>query len=51
LVDVLLLDSILETEASWLERDFEEVKTIVIAMNGDKAPSLDGFSMVFFHAC
>jgi hypothetical protein len=46
-------DSILESDASWLERAFkeEEVRKVVSAMNGDKAPSLDGFSMAFFQAC
>jgi hypothetical protein len=42
-----------EAEASWPERDFEEgeVLEVVKAMNSDKAPSLDGFSMAFFQAC
>jgi hypothetical protein len=51
-VDGLSFDSILETEVGWLERDFEEeVRKVVKAMNGDKAPGLDGFSMAFFQAC
>jgi hypothetical protein len=53
MVDGLSFDSILEFEASWLERAFEEeeVRNVVSAMNGDKAPGLDGFSMAFFQAC
>jgi hypothetical protein len=39
-VDSLSFDSILETEASWLVRVFEEVKKVVKAMNGDKTPGL-----------
>lgn len=43
----------LETEASWLEREFEEeeVRKVVKTMNGNKAPSPGGFSMMFFQAC
>jgi hypothetical protein len=43
----------LESEACWLERDFgeEEVRKVVTAMAGDKAPGPDGFSMAFFQAC
>jgi hypothetical protein len=37
----------------WREREFEEreVRELMKAMNGDKAPGLDGYSMVFFQAC
>lgn len=46
-------DSILEIEASWLERPFEieEIKTAVFEMADDKAPGPDGFSMGFFQEC
>ena len=42
-----------EVKAIWLERDFEEekVKRVVKAMNGEKVPGLDDFSMVFFQDC
>jgi hypothetical protein len=51
-VDGLSFDSISDSDASWLERAFEEeVKKVVSAMNGDKAPGPDGFSMAFFQAC
>jgi hypothetical protein len=48
MVDGISFDSILEFEVSWLERAFEKVRKVVSAMNGDKAPSPDGFSMAFF---
>jgi hypothetical protein len=53
MVDGISFDSILESEASWLERAFEEdeVRKVVLAMNGDKALGLDGLSMAFFQAC
>jgi len=49
----LSFDAILESEASWLERAFEEVEVrkVVFAMNGDKASGPDGFTMAFFQAC
>jgi hypothetical protein len=52
MVDGISFDSILESEASWLEIAFveEEVKKVVSAMNGDKAPGLDGYSIAFFQA-
>jgi hypothetical protein len=52
-VDGLSIDSILESEARWLERAFEEeeVRKVVLAMNGDKALGPDGFSMAFFQTC
>jgi hypothetical protein len=53
MVNGISFDYILEFEASWLERAFEEedVRKVVSAMNGDKASSLDGFSMAFLQAC
>jgi hypothetical protein len=50
MVDGLSFDSILESEASWLERAFkeEEVRKVVSAINGDRALGPDGFSMAFF---
>jgi hypothetical protein len=52
-VDDLEFDQILEQEAGWLEREFDEaeVRKVVFAMNGDKAPGPDGFSIAFFQAC
>jgi hypothetical protein len=40
-------------EAAWLERPFEEdeITMVVQSMNGEKSPGLDGFPMIFFHAC
>ena len=36
-----------------MERDFEEeeVRKVVLAVDGDKAPGPDGFSMAFFQWC
>jgi hypothetical protein len=52
MVDGISFDSILESEASWLERAFEEVvRKVVSTMNGDKASGPDGFSMPFFQVC
>jgi hypothetical protein len=52
-VDGVSFDSISDSNASWLERAFEEeeVKKVLSAMNGDKAPGPDGFSMAFSQAC
>jgi len=52
-LDDLSFDTILESKASWLERAFEEeeVRKVVFAMNSDKAPGPDGFTMAFFQAC
>jgi hypothetical protein len=52
-LDDLSFDAILESKASWLERAFEEeeVRKVVFAMNGDKEPGPDGFTMAFFQAC
>jgi hypothetical protein len=48
-VDGLVFDQILDIEAGWLEREFEEeeVRKVVMALEGDKAPGLDGFSILF----
>ena len=47
----LEFDQIGELERGWLERSFEkdEILSVVRVMEGDKALSLDGFSMAFFH--
>jgi hypothetical protein len=52
-VDGLVFDPILDHEAGWLEREFEEeeVRKVVMAMEGDKAPGPDGFSIAFFQVC
>jgi hypothetical protein len=53
MVDDISFDCISESDVSWLERAFkeEEVRNVVSAMTGDKAPGLDGFSMAFFQVC
>jgi hypothetical protein len=49
---VFPFDFILEVEAGWLEREFEEeVRKVVSKMNGNKASGPDGFSMAFFEDC
>ena len=50
-VEGLEFDQIGEVERGWLERSFEkdEILLVVKDMEGDKAPSPDGFSMAFFH--
>ena len=52
-MDCLEFTSIEEDERLVLERDFskEEVVQVLQEMEGDKAPSLDGFTMAFFHKC
>ena len=52
-VDGLVFDQILDHEVSWLEREFEkeEVRKVVTAMEGDKAPGPDSFSIAFFQVC
>lgn len=52
-MDDLSFASVEEVEANWLERDFEEeeVRRVVRAMNGDKAPGTGDFSMAFFQHC
>ena len=52
-MDGLEFASIEEDERLSLERDFskEEVIEVLQEMEGDKAPSLDDFTMAFFHKC
>jgi hypothetical protein len=52
-VDGLSFSSIDAKESIWLEWEFEEqeVWDVVRDLNGDKAPSPDGFTMVFFQKC
>jgi len=52
-LDGLPFESIEGEEAIWLERPFEETKVskVVKALNCDKAPGTDGFSMGFFQSC
>jgi hypothetical protein len=52
-VDGLVFDQILDHEAGWLEREFEEeeVRKVVMALEGDKASGPDGFSIAFFQVC
>lgn len=39
-------------DATWLERNFEEVVMEALnSLNGDKAPSLDGMTLAFFQNC
>ena len=49
----LPFESIGGEEAIWLERPFKGTKVfeVVKALNYNKAPGLDGFTMGFFHAC
>jgi hypothetical protein len=52
-VNDLVFNQILDHEASWLEREFEEeeVRKVVMAMEGDNAPGPNGFSIAFFQVC
>ena len=52
-VDGLDFACIGEDERLSLEREFlkEEVTQVLMEMEGDKTPSLDGFTMAFFHKC
>ena len=52
-LDYVELGRISEEDAMWLDRPFEEdeVLGVVSGFNGDKSPSLDGFSMAFFQSC
>ena len=52
-VEGLEFDCIRDMERVWLERKFEreEILQIVSDLEGDKAPSLDGFTMTFYHHC
>ena len=49
----LSFSRITEVEATSLEEPFteEEVKATLIEINGDKAPSLDGFTTAFWQHC
>ena len=49
----LEFDQIDGLERGWLERRFEkeEILLAVKELEGDKTPSPDGFSMVFYHHC
>ena len=52
-VEGLEFDQIEGLEREWLERRFEkeEILQVVKELEGDKAPSPDGFSMAFYHHC
>jgi hypothetical protein len=52
-LDDLEFESLSEDEAASLEAPFleKEVKDVIFGMDGDKAPSPDGFSLAFFQAC
>ena len=52
-VDGIAFESISEVESGWLERAFEkdEVRKVVLKMNGNKASGPEGFSMAFFQVC
>ena len=52
-VEGLEFDQIEGLERGWLERRFEkeEILRVVKELEGDKAPSPDGFSMAFYHYC
>ena len=52
-VDGLDFACIGEDDRLSIERDFlkEEVTQVLVGMEGDKAPSPDGFTMEFFHKC
>ena len=53
LLDDVEFSCISEEDALWLDRPFdeEEVFGVISDFKGDKAPGLDGFSMVFFQSC
>ena len=53
ILDDVDFSSILVKDASWLDRPLEEKEVfgVINDFNGDKAPSPDGFSMVFFQSC
>ena len=52
-VEGLEFNQIEGLERDWLERRFEqeEVFRVVKEMEGDKAPSPNGFSLAFYHHC
>ena len=49
----LEFDHIGNLERVWLERKFEREEILQVAsdLDGDKAPSPDGFTMAFYHHC
>ena len=49
----LVFDCIGDMERVWLERKFEREETLQVVrdLEGDKAPGLDAFTMVFYHLC
>jgi len=49
----LSFDSIGEDEVIWLEKTFKECEVFEVmkALNRDKAPGPNGFTMAFFQAC
>ena len=53
LVEGLEFDRIGNLERVWLERKFkrEEILQVASDLDGDKAPSPDGFTMAFYHHC
>ena len=52
-VEGLGFDQIEGLEREWLEQSFEKEENlrVVKELEGDKAPSLDGFSMAFYYHC
>ena len=52
-IEGLEFDQIESIERDWLERRFEreEILRVVKQLEGDKAPSLDDFTMAFYHHC
>ena len=53
LLDDVEFSCILEEDALWLDRPFdeEEVFGVISDFKGDKAPDPDGFSRAFFQSC
>jgi hypothetical protein len=52
-LDGPFFNSVGADEGSWLERAFEECKVFEVgrALNEDKAPDPDGYSVAFFQTC
>lgn len=52
-MDGLDFSTIMEKDASWLERPFgeDEIKDVVFNMSDDKAPRPEGYSFTFYKAC
>ena len=50
---IKLFHPLMRRKKIWLERDFEEEEVcgVVKGMEGDKAPTPDGFTMAFFQSC